>query len=109
MEAGDNRIPSKAAFFTSVGLDCALHIEHFTRLSSRLAGHEIHGYENLPRTGGALLVYYHPLVPFDNIYLACDLLRRGERPLGGIMDRLLVKAVPNIAKVSVEGHMKFVK
>src|SRR5688500_16667981 len=64
-------------------------ITGFGRLYNR---YEVKGIDNVPRSGGALLVLYHGLVPIDFWYLGLTLFREIGRHPCALVDRWLFKA-----------------
>ena len=52
-----------------------------------LKGFELHGEQNFPKSGGALLVYHHGHMVYDMIYLLSKRHLMGGPELKGIVDR----------------------
>ncbi|XP_050030671.1 DGAT1/2-independent enzyme synthesizing storage lipids [Dermacentor andersoni] len=68
-------------------------------------GYEVQGIENIPDTGGALLVYYHGALPLDYYYLVASCLLHKRRLIRGVGDRFLFmvpgfKILTEVFKVS---------
>ena len=53
-------------------------------------GHRISGFDKIPATGGAVLVYYHGAIPIDYMLLVCHVLLRKDRLIRSIVDRVLL-------------------
>ena len=54
-------------------------------------GHEIIGFENLPETGPALLIYYHAAMPIDFYYVHSKTILYKNRRMKVVADRFLFK------------------
>ncbi|KAL0273456.1 UNVERIFIED_CONTAM: hypothetical protein PYX00_006112 [Menopon gallinae] len=54
-------------------------------------GYEVVGLENIPDTGGALIVYYHGAIPIDLYYLMSHVFLRKNRQIYSVADRFLFK------------------
>uniref|UniRef100_A0A023FD88 Putative phosphate acyltransferase n=1 Tax=Amblyomma cajennense TaxID=34607 RepID=A0A023FD88_AMBCJ len=68
-------------------------------------GYEVQGFENIPDTGGALLVYYHGALPLDYYYLLASCLLHKRRLIRAVGDRFLFmvpgfKILTEVFKVS---------
>lgn len=68
-------------------------------------GYEVQGMENIPDTGGALLVYYHGALPIDYYYLLASCLLHKRRLIRAVGDRFLFmvpgfKILTEVFKVS---------
>lgn len=68
-------------------------------------GYEVHGLENIPETGGALLVYYHGALPIDYYYLLATCYLHKHRLIRAVGDRFLFmvpgfKILMDVFKVS---------
>ncbi|KAH7646442.1 DGAT1/2-independent enzyme synthesizing storage lipids [Dermatophagoides farinae] len=50
-------------------------------------GYEIEGFENIPETGPALIVYYHGALPIDYYYLVSKCFLHKKRLLHSVVDR----------------------
>lgn len=50
-------------------------------------GYEVEGFENLPETGPALIVYYHGALPIDYYYLVSKCFLHKKRLLHSVVDR----------------------
>jgi len=62
----------------------------FWKLHSKLFhGHEIIGRENIPRSGPALIIYYHGALPLDYYYLVADIFYTKKRIVRSIVDKML--------------------
>ena len=66
-----------------------------------ISGYEVHGKENIPQSSGALIVYYHALVPFDLFYISnIFFLERGKN-LGGIIHRKFTTTLSGMCEVNI--------
>uniref|UniRef100_A0A224YVP7 Phosphate acyltransferase n=1 Tax=Rhipicephalus zambeziensis TaxID=60191 RepID=A0A224YVP7_9ACAR len=68
-------------------------------------GYEVQGMENIPDTGGALIVYYHGALPLDYYYLLASCLLHKRRLIRAVGDRFLFmvpgfKILTEVFKVS---------
>lgn len=54
-------------------------------------GYEVVGLENIPDTGGALIVYYHGAIPIDLYYCMSHIFLNKNRLLYTVADRFLFK------------------
>lgn len=52
-------------------------------------GYEIVGFENIPREGPALLIYYHGTIPIDFYYVMAKTLLEKNRHIRAVGDRFL--------------------
>ena len=52
-------------------------------------GFEIEGFDNIPKRGGALIVYYHGAVPIDYLLLNMHILAKNNRVVSSVIDRFL--------------------
>lgn len=52
-------------------------------------GYEVEGFENIPDTGPALIVYYHGAVPIDYYYLLAKVFINKKRLFHSVGDRFL--------------------
>lgn len=60
-------------------------LEHF------LSGYEIIGFERIPETGPALLIYYHGAIPIDFYYILARTYLYKRRMIRAVGDRFLFK------------------
>lgn len=67
-------------------------------------GYEVHGLENLPVNGPALIVYYHGAIPIDIYYLIARVVLERERLIYTVADRFLFK-IPGFAIISESCHV----
>ena len=56
-----------------------------------LHGHEIIGFDNIPDTGPALLIYYHAAMPLDFYYVFSKTLLYKNRKMKIVADKFLFK------------------
>ncbi|MCL4131770.1 UNVERIFIED_CONTAM: hypothetical protein GTU68_044948, partial [Idotea baltica] len=68
-------------------------------------GYEIKGLENLPQSGGGIIVYYHGALPVDIYYLTSRFILRRGRLLRCIGDKFLSK-IPGWASLLDAFHIK---
>lgn len=54
-------------------------------------GYEVVGLENIPDTGGALIVYYHGAIPIDLYYCMSHIFLNKNRLMYTVADRFLFK------------------
>ncbi|XP_041484811.1 transmembrane protein 68-like [Lytechinus variegatus] len=54
-------------------------------------GYEIQGLENLPKEGGAMLVYYHGTIPIDIYFIISKIRLECKRSLNLVADRFVYK------------------
>jgi 1-acyl-sn-glycerol-3-phosphate acyltransferase len=54
-------------------------------------GYEVVGMENLPKTGPALIIYYHGAIPIDMYYFTARVYLERDRLIYTIADRFLFK------------------
>jgi len=54
-------------------------------------GYEMHGMENIPKTGPALLVYYHGALPADYYFIMAKIYLNQQRMIRTVGDRFLFK------------------
>ncbi|GAB1602437.1 transmembrane protein 68-like [Argonauta hians] len=54
-------------------------------------GYEVEGFENVPSTGAALLIYYHGVIPIDVYYVVASCIIHKGRTIRAIGDRFLFK------------------
>ena len=54
-------------------------------------GYEVHGWENIPDDGPALIVYYHGAVPVDYYQLVVHCLLKKRRVIHSVVDTFLFK------------------
>jgi len=54
-------------------------------------GYEVHGLENLPTSGGCILLYYHGAIPVDYYYLVNRLLLLQGTMIHSVVDKFLFK------------------
>ena len=54
-------------------------------------GHEIVGFENIPDTGPALLIFYHAAMPFDFYYVHAKIILYKKREVKIVADKVLFK------------------
>lgn len=59
-------------------------------------GYEIDGLEQIPNTGPAILILYHPPSPIDASFILSNLLLETKRKPIAIVDRMMFK-VPGIS------------
>jgi 1-acyl-sn-glycerol-3-phosphate acyltransferase len=62
------------------------------------AGYEIRGFEKIPTTGPALIVYYHGALPVDFYYLMAKTILLKKRQIRAVGDRFLFH-IPGIQLV----------
>ena len=67
------------------------------------AGYEISGFEKIPESGSALLVYYHGALPIDIYYLLANVILHKHRCLRAVGDRFLF-IIPGIVLIPVRHH-----
>lgn len=56
-----------------------------------LKGYEVHGLDNIPDEGAALLVYYHGAIPVDFYYLLSKIILHKKRLVMAVGDKFLFK------------------
>uniref|UniRef100_A0A182JYD3 PCI domain-containing protein n=1 Tax=Anopheles christyi TaxID=43041 RepID=A0A182JYD3_9DIPT len=61
----------------------------FHALQASTDGYEVIGLEHLPKTGGALLIYYHGALPIDMYYLTAETMLKCNRLIHTVGDRFL--------------------
>ncbi len=54
-------------------------------------GFEVHGFENIPKTGPAMIICYHGAIPIDCYYLLYKVYVDLKRSLNVVVDRFLFK------------------
>jgi len=54
-------------------------------------GYELHGLENLPTSGGFILLYYHGAIPLDYYYLVGRVLLLKDTMIHSVVDKFLFK------------------
>ena len=59
-------------------------------------GYEIHGFEKIPSSGPALIVYYHGALPTDFYYLMANTILRKKRQIRAVGDRFLFHIPGNL-------------
>ena len=55
------------------------------------AGYEVVGFEKIPISGPALLIYYHGTIPIDLYYVMAKMIVHKDRQLRAVGDRFLFK------------------
>src|SRR5688572_21469306 len=60
-------------------------------------GYEIHGFDQIPDSGPALIVYYHGALPIDFYYLMANVILHKKRQIRAIGDRFLFR-IPGTVK-----------
>ena len=60
-------------------------------MSTRIIGYEIIGFDKIPESGPALLIYYHGAIPADVYYLVAKTLLHKNRQIRAVGDRFLFK------------------
>jgi 1-acyl-sn-glycerol-3-phosphate acyltransferase len=60
--------------------------------------YEVFGFDNVPRSGGALLVFHHSVATYDSFMLGVPILDRLGRLFRGLADRLIFRT-PGLAHV----------
>lgn len=55
------------------------------------SGYEVVGLENLPDTGGALVIYYHGAIPIDLYYFMSYVFLNKNRLVYTVADKFLFK------------------
>lgn len=66
------------------------------------SGYEVYGMENLPTNSGGLLVYYHALLPYDMIFLACQYYLEHGKTLGGVVHYVICILQNGLFRVSAQ-------
>ena len=61
------------------------------KLADIMHGYEIVGFENLPETGPALLIYYHAAMPIDYCYVHAKTTLYKKRMIKTVADRFVFK------------------
>lgn len=69
------------------------------KMAKAYNGYEVHGFDHIPPSGGALLVFYHGLVPLDFWYFGLYFHVRTGRMACALVDRFLLKT-PGLAWVT---------
>ena len=69
-------------------------------------GHEIVGFENLPETGPALLIYYHAAMPIDFCYVHAKTTLYKNRKIKIVADRFLFKTPGMVMRVTNSNYMR---
>lgn|SRR6218665_2238979 len=59
-------------------------------------GYEIQGFDRIPETGPALIVFYHGALPIDFYYLMANVILHKKRQIRVIGDRFLFR-IPGTA------------
>ena len=67
------------------GLDLTAHA--LTNMTRLYYSHQIKGMEKIPSSGGAILVWYHGIVPIDYVALVAQLYLRDGRMINSIVHR----------------------
>ncbi|XP_003740981.1 uncharacterized protein LOC100901437 [Galendromus occidentalis] len=67
-------------------------------LGRALHGIEFHGEENLPKSSGALIVYYHSLMPQGMFYIIAKRYLESGETIGGIVHRDLMTVMSGVCK-----------
>lgn len=62
--------------------------KHFIKQNK---GYEVHGLENIPKDGPALLIFYHSAVTMDFLFFAVHLYLKHRRKLVLVADTCLFK------------------
>ena len=55
------------------------------------AGHEVIGFEKIPDSGAALLIYYHGAIPIDLYYVVARTIVEKKRRIWAIGDKFMYK------------------
>ena len=74
-----------------------------TEASYLLAGYEVVGFEKIPASGPALIIYYHGTLPIDLYYMVAKMIVLKDRQLRAVGDRFLFK-IPGRLKVIFTLH-----
>ena len=61
------------------------------KLADIMHGYEMVGFENLPETGPALLIYYHAAMPIDYCYVHAKTTLYKKRMIKTVADRFVFK------------------
>lgn len=56
-----------------------------------IAGYEVHGLENIPDEGGALLIYYHGALPIDVYYMMGRIKTTKKRNLRNVVAEFMFR------------------
>lgn len=62
-----------------------------------ISGYEVIGLENIPDTGGALVVYYHGAIPIDLFYFLSHVFLNKNRLIYTVADKFLFRIPGNIS------------
>jgi len=76
---------------SSLPLARSLVCGHWKIFSKLWHGHEIHGRENIPSAGPALLLFYHGALPVDYYFLVADTYLYRGRLVQSVADKFLFK------------------
>ena len=55
------------------------------------AGYDVVGFENIPDTGAALIIYYHAAFPIDLYYLLANIYLEKGRVIHNVVDNFVFK------------------
>ncbi|KAL5276766.1 TMEM68.2 family protein [Megaselia abdita] len=67
-------------------------------------GYEVVGMENLPKTGPALIIFYHGAIPIDMYYFCARVILQKDRLIYTVADRFLFK-VPGWSLIADAFHV----
>ena len=77
---------------------CSIVSTMWTSYTSFWHGQTFTGLGNIPKTGGAIIVWYHGPMPVDYLGLIAEVLRRDGRIIHSVVDRCLL-CVPGLGRV----------
>ena len=74
-----------------------------TQATYLFAGYEVVGFEKIPASGPALIIYYHGTLPIDLYYMVAKMIVLKDRQLRAVGDRFLFK-IPGRLNIIVTVH-----
>jgi len=97
----DQKLIEKEEAITNAKAVCS----HIWRVYARLYhGQEWEGFENIPRSGGALIIYFHGSIQVDYFALVAEIFLRMDRSVHNVVDRFLMD-IPGLDEVREHFNM----